>query len=192
MKERENFFNGQNIARLGLLVGLMLVLDISGIGYIMIGPISITTVHIPVILGAVFWGLPYGLILGTVFGLTSWFKSLQGLSGIFTFAFVNPLISVGMRILMGVVTALIAKAFKDKKPIVAYGVTGALGSILNTVLILGSIFIFYGAQASQALEMTTKALGIFLLGVAGANGIPEAIAAGGIVYAIGRVYRRKK
>ena len=83
---KNKFFTGQNLARLGVLIALMLVLSSTPIGYVLIGPIQVTTMHIPVVLGAIIGGVPYGFILGLAFGLNSMLRALQGLSGPLSFA----------------------------------------------------------------------------------------------------------
>ncbi|MBQ2202170.1 MAG: ECF transporter S component, partial [Clostridia bacterium] len=48
------------------------------LGYIKIGPLSITTIGIPVIIGAIILGPYYGMLLGFVFGMTSFLQCFMG------------------------------------------------------------------------------------------------------------------
>ena len=59
-----------------LFVGMIFVLALTPIGYITAGPIEITLIHIPVILGSFFLGLRGGLVLGFFFGLSSLLRAL--------------------------------------------------------------------------------------------------------------------
>ena len=52
-----------------MFVALQLVLQLTGIGLIPLPLIRATTLHIPVIVGAVLLGPLAGAILGTVFGM---------------------------------------------------------------------------------------------------------------------------
>jgi uncharacterized membrane protein len=52
-----------------------------------------------------------------------------------------------------------------------------LGSLTNTLLVLGQIFLFYQSKSQMLYQIDTKALLPYLLAVIGTNGIPEAIAA---------------
>ena len=59
------------MATLGMLCALLLVMGMTGIGLIPLPVIKATTMHIPVILGAVLLGPAAGAVLGGVFGLCS-------------------------------------------------------------------------------------------------------------------------
>ena len=90
--------NTRYMAALAMLCGLLLVMGMTGIGLIPLPVIKATTMHIPVILGAVLLGPAAGGILGAVFGLCSiWantttpsllsfafspFMSTEGLTGV--------------------------------------------------------------------------------------------------------------
>ena len=59
------------LAQMALLVALELVLAFTPLGYIPLGFMNATTMHIPVILGACLLGPKMGGVLGAVFGVTS-------------------------------------------------------------------------------------------------------------------------
>ena len=56
---------------LSILMASELVLAFSLIGFINIPPVAITTLHIPVLLAALFLGKEAGAVVGLVFGLAS-------------------------------------------------------------------------------------------------------------------------
>ena len=62
-------------ARLALLAAILVVLAYTPLGFITIPPISITLMHIPVIIGSLMLGTTYGGILGLIFGLVSMLKA---------------------------------------------------------------------------------------------------------------------
>ena len=56
-------------------------------------------------------------------------------------------------------------------------VAGFLGSIMNTVFVLSSIYLLMGNQYAELTGKTVAELPIFLMGVVMTNGIAEALAA---------------
>ena len=63
------------LAQLAILIALEAVLTFTPLGFIMVPPISITLMHIPVIVGAVLMGPVDGGILGHSFGVISMIKA---------------------------------------------------------------------------------------------------------------------
>ena len=61
----------QNMVKLALFAGIIVVLSMTPLGYIPLGVIKATTIHIPVILGSILLGWKAGAVLGGIFGLTS-------------------------------------------------------------------------------------------------------------------------
>ena len=61
----------KRMALLGMLIAVLLVMGMTGIGFIPLPVIKATTMHIPVILGAILLGPGAGAVLGAVFGLCS-------------------------------------------------------------------------------------------------------------------------
>lgn len=59
----------RRMATLAMLAGILLVMGTTGIGFIPLPVIKATTMHIPVILGAVLLGPAAGAFLGGVLGL---------------------------------------------------------------------------------------------------------------------------
>ena len=59
------------MAMLAMLSGVLFVMGMTGIGFIPLPVIKATTMHIPVILGAVLLGPSAGAFLGAVFGSCS-------------------------------------------------------------------------------------------------------------------------
>lgn len=100
--------------QLALLVAVELVMTYTPLGYLHVGPLSITFLMIPVVLGAILIGPAAGAVLGGVFGLTSFAQCfgaeafgvvLLGISPLRTF-----LVCVPTRILAGWLPGLIFQA----------------------------------------------------------------------------------
>ena len=176
--------NRQSVTALtttALLIALMLVLSFTPLGFIPLGTISITIVHLPVLIGLMVQGLPTGILLGALFGLISLVKSLTP-TGLLDPFFIDPLISVLPRLIIPLAAY---GAYRGALRIMrgtrgaqhAAAAAGALcGSLVNTLGVLGMLFLRYGGQIAEAMGIAREAVGGVLLTVAATNGIPEAIA----------------
>lgn len=69
--KKKVFVDTRYMATLAMFIGLVAVMGLTGIGFIQLPLIKATTMHIPVILGAILLGPKAGAILGAVFGLCS-------------------------------------------------------------------------------------------------------------------------
>lgn len=170
----------QKLVLTGMLVAISIILDATPIGTIRLPIVSATIAHVPTIIGGMTGGPLVGGIVGLSFGLASLIRNLTQPTSILSFAFMNPLVSVLPRLLVGVMAYYgyygIRKFANDYISIIA----GAMiGSCTNTALVLGTMYILYAQRVVEAFSAvgksgTAKAI---LLGIATANGIPEMIVA---------------
>ena len=139
------------------------------------GVFNVTIIHIPVIIAAIIEGPIVGGLVGLIFGITSLVKHLTAPAPI-SFIFWNPIISVLPRVMIGVGSYYFYKTFIDffDKEKTAYFLTGIVGTLINTTLVLGFAYILYAQSLVEKLSLPNGA-GTFLLGIATANGIPEMI-----------------
>ena len=72
-------YDTKKLVLLALLTGLLVLMAFTPIGYLNIGPLSITFNMIPVAIGAVALGPTGSAVLGLVFGITS-FAQCFGIS----------------------------------------------------------------------------------------------------------------
>lgn len=181
------------------------------LGYIPLGIINATTIHIPVIIGAIFLGPKKGALLGGMFGITSLLNNtFKGGATAFVF---SPFYSVGMggdpflsalkslaicfipRILIGVAAyygfLLIYRLFKGKKA-PAYLIGGLAGSLTNTILVMHGIYLLFGESYAAATDRDFGTLYTAIIGIIGMNGVPEAIVACLITAAVCPILRRLK
>lgn len=171
------------------------------LGFIPLGVIKATTVHIPVIIGAILLGPKAGAVLGAVFGLTSVIKNTiepAVVSFVFTPLIPAPgetagslkalLIAFIPRILTGVVAALVYRAIArfNKTKTVACVAAGLVGSMTNTALVMGSIYFLFGQQYAAAREVAFEKLAGVLMAVVFTNGLAEAAVAGVLCALIAR------
>ncbi len=164
-----------------------------------LGPIVATLAHVPVIITAILMGPWVGSLMGLFTGLFSliiWtflppmplvafvfspahsFLDISGNIG-------SIFISIVPRVLIGMVTGLVYQALQKKKSPnwLQFGFSGFLGSLINTIGVLGSIWLFFGEAYAEALG---GAIGIIVGFTVLTNGIPEAIVGAMAAYFVGR------
>lgn len=190
-----------------IFIAIILLLAFTpGLGYIPLGAIRITTIHIPVILGGIFLGPCYGAVLGGVFGLTSFINNT--ISPVITSFVFTPFYTIGEvegswwslvicflpRILIGVVSYYIftfmQKLLKRGYRSISFAAAGVVGSLTNTVLVMNLIYFCLGKQYAQATGHSIDTLYGVILGIIGMNGVPEAIGAAIITVGVGNVLYR--
>ncbi len=119
---------------------LIIVMGLTHIGFIpWFSGASITIMQIPVIIAAIIAGLGSGIGTGLIFGIFSLIQAAIAPIGPLDPFFVNPLVSVLPRVLMGVGTFYCFKLFSffPKFPkTVNYAISGLIGSLINTCLVL--------------------------------------------------------
>lgn len=174
MKKNSNVFQ---LTIISMLVAILIVQTfIPMLGYIPLGPIDVTIVHITVILSAVLFGPKIGLTVGTVWGLLSMFRAYTQPTP-FNVVFLNPLISVFPRMMVGWASAKMFQLLKERfSNRIAYSVTAAFGTLTNTVLVLGGIYLFASETYANALGISESALLGALGTVVATNGLIEIIA----------------
>lgn len=178
-------------------IALQVVMTLTPIGYIPIGAINVTTMHIPVILAGIFLGTGYGALTGFVFGLTSMLRATFS-PGITSFLF-SPFITVGgisgnfasliivfgPRIFLGWFSGKLFRILRKKTGnLTACAVSAALNTMIHTLLVMGFIYIFFAKQYAAALNVDVSAVTGIILGVITTNGIAETILAAIVVPAL--------
>ena len=148
----------KRLAIIGAFSALVILMGIPGLhlGYIPLSPtISLTIMHIPVLLAAILAGLPGGLVTGLVFGLTSLVNAAASPSGVLDPLFVNPLCSVLPRMLFGATAWALFTVldFIPKMPkTVSAAITAFLATLCHTVLVIGSMYLFLNAKMLDAMS----------------------------------------
>ncbi len=181
----------KNLTLFAFFLAVELVLMFTPLGFLRIGPLSATLMHIPVIIAAVTMGWKYGAFMGLVFGLCSVWNATFA-PGVTSFCF-SPFITIGNvsgnfnsliialvpRVCIGLLSYGVFAFCKKRKINENIGVVGAAlaGSAINTVLVLGMIYLFFGTAYAQALDISFSTLLSVLMGVVFTNGIAEAIIA---------------
>ena len=192
------------MAAVAMFAAIIVVLANTPLGMIPLVITKATTVHIPVILGAILLGPTAGGILGGVFGICSVISNTMT-PALTSFAFSPFLsttgvpgamkalwVSVGCRILIGVVAGWLWK-FLRKRNVNSWAslpLVGFVGSMVNTVLVMGSIYVLFAQQYAAAKDVAREAVFGLVMTTVAFNGIPEALAAAVLVAAIGKALLR--
>lgn len=190
------------MVQLGLLTAIIIILAFTPIGYIRTLGVEITLIVVPVVVGAIVLGPSSGAILGLVFGITSFIQcfglspfgaALLNINPVYTFIMcIVPRVIMGW--LTGVVFAVLRKkASTRRSKNIAYIIASITGPILNTVLfILALLIFFYRSDYIQGFVTALGASNIFgfAIGFVGINGLIEAIACAVVGTAIASVLSR--
>lgn len=169
--------NTKDMTLLALMSAIIIVmLAIPGLGYIPLPFMNATLVHIPVIILAIIKGPKLGAIIGGVFGVSSLINALIR-PNITSFIFINPLVSVLPRILIGLITGLIADALRNKKwkYNLQNAIPAGIGSLINTVGVLGMIYILYAKDYLEATGKVGQSVFAVIGYIAATNGVVEMI-----------------
>jgi uncharacterized membrane protein len=180
------------------MAAIVILLANTPLGMIQLPIIKATTVHIPVIIGAIVLGPAAGAFLGAVFGICSMISNTQAPT-LLSFAFSPFLsttglvgvlkaiwVSIGCRIMIGVVSGWVSiwlKKLSVPTP-VRLAVTGFVGSMTNTIFVMGSIYLLFAQQYAQVKNVGMEAVFGLVMGTVAASGVPEAIAAAILVTVI--------
>lgn len=191
------------LAQMALLVALELVLAFTPLGYIPLGFMNATTMHIPVILGACLLGPKAGAVLGAEFGITSViratitpnltsfvFTPFYSFSPEFSGNWTSLIVAIVPRVLIGVIAGLVFQLvmrISHDKQALALPVAGFVGSMVNTIGVMGLIYLLFGEQYAAAGGQSFDLLLKVIMGVVAINGVPEALIAAVLTLAVGKV-----
>jgi len=168
----------RNIVITGLMAAIAVVLGWTHWGFIpWFGGVSLTIMHVPVVIAAVLAGPLSGSAVGLVFGVFSMIQAAIAPTGPTDVWFTNPLLAVLPRLFIGPVSWLAFRALKRWTP-AALTAAGVVGSLTNTILVLGMIGLLDYLPWSV------------LIGVAFTNGLPELVVSALITLAVVAAYWR--
>jgi uncharacterized membrane protein len=142
----------------GVLGAIAILLGVTRLGYIPVPTAAgnATIMHVPAIIGGITQGWGVGLIIGLIFGVSSFLNATVPL-------FKDPFVAILPRLFIGVVAYLSYVGLRRKSEYLAIGTAAFLGTITNTALVL-----------TMAVVRNYLTAGV-AWGIAITNGIPEAI-----------------
>lgn len=172
-----------------VLGAITILLGLTHWGFIpWFGGISLTIMHVPVIIGAILEGPLVGAGIGLIFGLFSMLQAAIAPTGPLDPLFTNPLLAVLPRLFIGPVAWLVWSALK-KWPGVGLIASGITGSLTNTVLVLGVLGLLFG-RSPLVTQVFGDALWKPLSGIAVVSGLPEAGVSALITLLVVAAYRQ--
>ena len=182
----------RNLVLLALFIALIFLLGQTPLGLIPLGWCNVTLLVIPVAVGTLYMGLKNGLILGLAFGATSFLSALMRPSVLVaTLMGESPILTAIMtfvpRLCVPLVIYELNKVLSRRWSKLGPAIACACGSLTNTVLYLGSMYLFY-----NALGINSEAVLTAIVTTAGGAGPCEAIAAGLIAPPIAAALRKIK
>ncbi len=137
----------QELAILGLLTAIVFLMSFTPLGYLKVGPLSLTFLTVPVIVAAAILKPTDAAIIGGMFGITSFIQAVTGASALTGALFqLNPfltfLLCVVPRVLEGLIGGLIFQGLKsvDKTKFISYLVTSISVPVLNTILFMSALY----------------------------------------------------
>ncbi|SHH87898.1 ECF transporter S component [Clostridium grantii] len=164
----------RQITVIGMLSAISIFLGLTGLGFIPLPLVKATILHVPVIIGAIIEGPLVGAIIGLIFGMFSMYQAIVTPTPT-SFLFLNPLVAVLPRILIGIGSYYVYRLIPTKKESIKIGFAAAIGSLINTFGVLTMIYVLYAARFAKAINIEPSSAGKFIYGLALTNGIPEAI-----------------
>ena len=182
------------MVQLAVLIAIMLILAFTPLGYLRIGPLAISLMTIPVVIGAMilgpqaepYWDWYLDLPALPVFCRRSFWSSFGSNESVFHFPGMHPYQnSDGMAVrrdLQGTVKI-------DKTKTVTYFVTGLLGAFMNTLFFMSTLMICFGhTEYLQSMNATGANLFMFAVAFCGINGALEmpmsCVVGGGVAKAV--------
>lgn len=165
---RANKIPTKKIVYFAILLALVIVLQVVS-NYIAFGPVSITLVLIPIVVGGILLGPLAGALLGLAFGIITIIGSLK--SPLFL---TSPVLIVFICLIKataaGFFPALFYKLIAKKHPVVATYVAAASAPIINTGLfILGCFVGLNTIKEVFGLDDSTAAIAFVFVGIVGFN-----------------------
>lgn len=145
---------------------------------------------IPTVITSLIYGPKAGAFMGFLAGLVSLSKAIVAPAGILDPYFINPLVSVFPRIFIGIIPYYVYKLVKkiSKSKSISFFVSGAMGAIINTALVMPMLYILYATQIAKAVGSSFKVL---LMGIITSSMLIEAAVMGVFTLAVMMVYIKK-
>ena len=183
----------KDLTTTGMMIAIILLMSFTPLGYLRTAGLEVSLITIPVAIGAMIIGPKAGLLLGTVFGLTSFYQcfgmspfgaALLGINPFLTF-----MVCVPTRALVGWLTGVIFQVIEkmDHSKTTSYFIGGFIAALLNTLLFMGALMLFFwNTEYIQSINASIGNLSViaFVLTFVGVNGLlelPATCIVGGVV-----------
>lgn len=162
--------NIKRMVGIALMSVIVVVLQLVG-SFIRFGPVSVSLVLIPIVVGAAMYGPSAGAVLGGVFGIVV--LTQPDTAGFFAISVVGTVLTVmGKGILAGLFSGLVYRALSNKSQVLGVVLAAIICPVLNTGLFaLGSRLFFWDYISSMggAVFLFTVMIGFNFFAELGAN-----------------------
>lgn len=176
----------RRMTTLALLIAIVVIMSFTPLGYLQVGPLTMSLLTIPTAISAIVLGPVDGAIIGCVFGLTSLYNAFIGGSALGSVmisvnVFGTFVVCVVARVLVGYCTGLIFQSLNKKWPSqdkINTMISGLLAAVLNTVFFMGFLVLFfYNCDYVQGLvtQLGVSNAFMFVIALVGVQGVAEAI-----------------
>lgn len=163
---------------LSLLIAIIVVLQLIGTAFpIKIGPVSISLVLVPIVIGAALYGPDGGAILGAAFGVIASICCINGMDAGGAMVFqASPLLCILLVMLKGTlagaVSGFIYRTIVHRNAYVAILCAAIACPVVNTGIFLLGMFLFF-MDILRAWAGGTDVAGYVLTGIVLINFLPE-------------------
>lgn len=174
-------FTIRDFVILALMVGILLLMSTTPLGYLNIGPLAITFNVIPLAIAAIALGPVGGLIVGCVFGITSFLQCIgvggSSAMGVMLFS-INPVLTFIQRFvpraLDGLLLGYIYRFLRKRtKSYVACAVMGFFSAFLNTLLFMTALVVLFGNTQYMQELIGGRNIIVFICTFVGVNAVAE-------------------
>lgn len=170
-----------------ILAIILIMTFVPNMGFLMVIPtVTLTLLHLPVLLGAAIGGWKKGLLYGLLFGLASWIKALTAATSAFDLMFIYPWCAVLPRALFGLIAGL-AFSFLDRvshkgKKVLYLTSASAVCTLVHTGLVFLDLYIFFPKEVAALFQY--EAAGWTFLAIVGVGALGEALLAALLIPAL--------
>lgn len=185
----------RQLTLLGLLSALLVILSVTPLGYLRIGPFSATLNMIPMGVAAIALGPLGGMVTGAVFGITSFISALTGGSpmGVVLMG-ISPALTLVQsfvpRFCTGLLIGILYDLLARWKQSAACFVTGFLAAFVNTVLYMTSLVLLFGNTEYLQGLIGGRNVILFMCTFVGVNAVFEMFCSTLIVGILGKTLQR--
>ena len=187
-----------NLVTIAMLTAILLLMTMTPLGTLPIGPLSISFCMIPVAIAAITMGPMGGMIMGGIFGILSYLQCfgigiLSGMGAILVD--IDPLLAFLQRFIPRLLAGLLCGyVFKWSKELfngsVACFLCGFCAALFNTVFFMLCLILFFGTTDYIMNLVNGQNIIVFICTFVGINAVVEMIADTLIVGAIGQILVR--
>lgn len=190
----------RQLVLIGLLTAILLLMSFTPLGYLNIGPLAVTLNVIPVAIAAVTVGPIGGLVVGAVFGITSFLQCIgvggTSAMGVVLFG-IDPFLAFVQRfvprVLDGLLLGYVFRGVRKvgKTPLACF-VTGFCAAFFNTIFFMSALVLLFGQTEYVQGLIGGRSVLVYICASIGVNAVVEMISSTVITGAVGTAMYKAK